>query len=51
MAKCGWCGTKNLKKERSNGDGKGLETHNLPNSRRTCEGMGTAPGYTKREKR
>lgn len=51
MAVCGWCKQKNLSKVTGNGDGKGLETHSLPNTRRTCEGLATAPGYQKREKR
>lgn len=42
MARCGWCSTSNLNKQ-SNGDGQGLESHNLPNSRRKCEGPGTSP--------
>ena len=51
MAQCGWCKTKGLEKATSNGDGKGLETHTVPNSRRICEGQTTAPGYQQRTKR
>lgn len=51
MATCGWCKTKGLSKVISNGDGKGLETHSLPNSHRTCEGLATAPGYQHRTKK
>lgn len=50
MAVCGWCKTKGLNKVTNNGDGKGLETHTLPNSRKVCDGLATAPAYQRREK-
>jgi hypothetical protein len=44
MAICGWCKTKGL----HNGRGvDGLEAHNLPNSRRPCEGPSTSPYASK----
>ena len=50
-ATCGWCKAKGLDKVKSNGDGRGVEEHNRPNTRQKCEGMSTAPGYTRRPKR
>ena len=50
MAQCGWCKQKNLTRENGE-DGKGLETHYIPNTRKQCNGLATAPGYQRREKR
>lgn len=50
LATCGWCKAKNIPKENGE-DGKGLETHKIPGTYKTCQGQSTAPGYQRREKK
>ena len=44
MATCGWCKTKDLTHRRGQ---DGLEPHNLPNTRKKCEGPSTSPYASK----
>jgi len=50
MAMCGFCKTKDLHHDTSKKDGQGLESHYLPNTRKTCEGPITS-SYTGKQSR
>jgi len=50
MARCGFCKTDNLHHDTSKKDGQGLESHYLPNTRKTCEGPITS-SYTGKQSR